>query len=419
MFACLHSSNAVESDELTNLAGAFSPVIETFDPFTVIFSIEGLGRLMGSPQQIASEIARMGQSKGLNCNLAIAASPDTALHAARYFNGLTIVPRGEELNRLGELPLRELAMPPEMQEALEVLGVRTFADFAALPPLGIVERFGAEGLRLQDQARGSCRRPLHLNQVKHDFTLRKDLEQNLDNLQPLLFVVNSMLGDLCREMMKQGLAARELHLHLGLEHHNTDDRTLAFPMPLRDSAAMLKLLQRQMDANPPAASIATVTLTLIPSSPRGTQRGMFQASSPEPASLAITLARLESIVGEGNVWSAELKDTHRPDAFRIRQFAADPGKPESSARERTSRLALRIFRPALHAQVVVEHGYPQRVTAKGISGNITKSAGPWRSSGDWWTQNDWARDEWDVSLSDGGLYRLFRSGGWYVAGVYD
>jgi protein ImuB len=47
-------------------------------------------------------------------------------------------------------------------------------------------------------------------------------------------------------------------------------------------------------------------------------------------------------------------------------------------------------------------------------------AGPWRTSGDWWTAHAWQRDEWDIALSDGALYRIYcEPGGWFVEGSYD
>jgi protein ImuB len=57
-----------------------------------------------------------------------------------------------------------------------------------------------------------------------------------------------------------------------------------------------------------------------------------------------------------------------------------------------------------------------------VQGKVLTLAGPWRISGDWWTATPWARDEWDVALSDGALYRIYferPAGRWFVEGSYD
>ena len=83
-------------------------------------------------------------------------------------------------------------------------------------------------------------------------------------------------------------------------------------------------------------------------------------------------------------------------------------------------LAIRIFRPPLPARVQAPFGRPQRIDARGIRGKITSYAGPWRSSGDWWTLSQWGRDEWDIGLENGELYRIYRTGEeWFVDGNYD
>jgi len=81
---------------------------------------------------------------------------------------------------------------------------------------------------------------------------------------------------------------------------------------------------------------------------------------------------------------------------------------------------LRVFRPPRAARVTVEDGQPSHVLAEGVRGRILSLAGPWRTSGDWWTAEPWSRDEWDVALSDGALYRICCSPrGWFVEGSYD
>jgi protein ImuB len=50
-----------------------------------------------------------------------------------------------------------------------------------------------------------------------------------------------------------------------------------------------------------------------------------------------------------------------------------------------------------------------------------QAAGPWRTSGQWWSGR-WFRDEWDVALSDGAVYRIFQdreTDAWFIDGIVD
>jgi len=70
------------------------------------------------------------------------------------------------------------------------------------------------------------------------------------------------------------------------------------------------------------------------------------------------------------------------------------------------------------------------VDRRGLSGGkVEQYAGPWRTSGGWWMETShepsgegWDRDEWDVTLSDGATYRVFRerdTDAWFIEGVID
>jgi protein ImuB len=156
-----------------------------------------------------------------------------------------------------------------------------------------------------------------------------------------------------------------------------------------------------------------------PLKPQAAQNGLFIPVAPEPVKLELTIARIQAIVGEGRVGAPGLIDTHRPNAFRLGKMTTIL-QSKHARNASTTFLALRLFRPPRHAQVVIESGQPNYVTAGGIRGRVLEYAGPWRTSGDWWTADAWQRDEWDIALSDGALYRLYCSlNGWYVEGSYD
>ncbi|HLK22599.1 MAG TPA: hypothetical protein VKT81_26820, partial [Bryobacteraceae bacterium] len=64
---------------------------------------------------------------------------------------------------------------------------------------------------------------------------------------------------------------------------------------------------------------------------------------------------------------------------------------------------------------------PAHVTAANIHGKVLNAAGPWRSSGNWWTPTQWTRDEWDITLSNSTLYRIYTEppDRWFIEGSYD
>jgi protein ImuB len=405
------------SGNLDALAFVFSPTVERTAPGVVTLDASGLDRLFGLPQDVAAAISRRAAALELKIGIALAANPDAAVCAARGFAGVSIVPHGDEAKFLGPLPLSLLAPSEQLAETLERWGIRRFQDLAALPPLGIAERLGPEGLRLRELARGEADRKLVPIEEPPRFEDQIELEHPVELLEPLTFLLARLVNGLVTRLATRALATDELRLRLDLENRAIHERALRLPVPSLDAGAFLKLLQLDLAAHPPQAPVVRVRIKMNPAKPRAAQSGLFVPIAPEPVKLEMTLARIEAFVGEGNAGSPELLDTHRPDAFRMIDFgrAVPRTHPRASAR-----LAFRYFRPPRAARVAVANGSPAFVSAEGIRGNVLELAGPWRASGDWWTSGTWSRDEWDIALSDGALYRLFCDPrGWFLEGAYD
>jgi len=406
----MHAAGA--GARLLACAQDFSPQIEQTGVDTVILNIDGLGSLFGTVHEIAYTMARRA---GFPVNIAIAANPDAAFHAARGFPGISILPEGDEAKFLASLPLSLLSPAEEIAETLARWGIRTFRDLDALPDLGVAARLGEEGVRLQILARGESSRPLRLVEAPQHFEEAMELEYPVDLLEPLMIVLGRLLGDVCARLEERALAAIELRLRLQLENAGEHARAIRLPVPMRSARVFLKLLELDLEKHPPAAPIVRVMLAAEPAKPRVTQNGLFIPLAPEPEKLEMTLARIAAVVGEENVGSPELLDTHRPGAFRMRPFGMKQQRTGRNACP--TQLAFRVFRPPLAAKVQGSF-----VSAPGVRGKIVQQAGPWRTSGDWWTVSSWARDEWDVALSDGALYRIYcdaNTGRWFIEGSYD
>jgi len=185
---------------------------------------------------------------------------------------------------------------------------------------------------------------------------------------------------------------------------------------------MRKLLQLELEAHPPGAAVTAVILAVSPVEPRTVQGGLFIPLAPEPEKLELTLAKIRAMVGDRNVGTPQLLDTHRPGAWRMSAAGVAPTREPSSGSHPMC-LAFRYFDPVLTARVELAGGRPKRLEAqRGIYGRVEQAAGPWRTSGEWWRDDTWDRDEWDIGLNNGAVYRIYLerpAERWFIEGAYD
>jgi protein ImuB len=443
---------------LLDVAHAFSPRVEDAAAGTLLLDLAGLEWLYGTPAKTGSDLKSRVSTVGIEANIAVAANPDAALHAARGLDGITVIPVGSEAQRLGILPVQvlldvfEISSPSiaagkagereplceQMLDTLERWGVRDFRTLALLPEHALTSRLGQAGAQLRRLARGEGMRTLSLCEPPAHFEEAMELESPVETIESLSFLLNRLLEQLCARLEIRALAVQELHLRLQLEPRVADEqsttvqelngsctkshnvihkpqfeRVLRLPVPMRDSKVFLKLLQLDLAAHPPGAPVVKLWITAQPALPRYAQRGLFLPVSPEVERLEITLARIHGIVGERRAGIARLLDSHRRDAIGLERFRTEineASKPEAPTLSDNGNcfLAMRLIRPAYQLKVDVCEGRPANLAAEnpfkenGMKGKVLWSAGPWRSSGDWWTENagrepsgPWDREEWD------------------------
>ena len=459
MFACIYAQQIPAELSLAEFAYSFSPLVEETAPDTAVIDVEGCALRFGSPYELATEIARQAKSKGpegLGCrvNVALAANPDAAIHAAKYLKGITFISPGEELTALGELPIEKLLKSPmsnvqrptsktkakektldighwtlddgkfeEILQTLRLWGVRTFKEFAELPVAGVSERLGQDGLKLRELASGKSIRHLKLRQAAPEFNNTIELEYAVAELEPLAFILARLLNQICANLNAYALATNALRVEMKLENGATHEIKLNLPYPMRDHKVFLKLLLLDIEMHPPPAAVVRISITCEPVKPRVLQTGLFIPLAPEPEKLELMLARLAKLVGRENIGSPEVLDTHRPDAFRVKRFELKEAKrrrangkqqtvnskqqaTNGAERNRKSILGFRMFRPPLRALVQAEGGCPREISAwdknRSVYGKVVGAAGPWRTTGEWWRTDAWARDEWDVAIESRG-----------------
>src|SRR5215217_9197294 len=328
MFAGIHVWKLPAALSLTDFGYSFSPVVEEVRSGTIVIDVDGCELLFGSAYELADEVARRAQKSATEGGLettvsvAVAANPDAAIHAATHLKGVTFVSAGEELVCLGDFPVERLdysllniekEVAAEILETLRLWGVRTFAEFASLPVAGVSERLGQAGIKLQQLAAGKTERHLHVKQPEPVFSNSLELEHAVSELEPLSFIFGRLLHQLCAALNAYALATNEVCATLQLEGQTTHERKLSLPYPMRDHKVLLKLLLLDAEMHPPQAAVKSVSIACEPVKPRVLQNGLFVPLAPAPDKLELTLARLAKLVGEENIGSPTLLDTHRPD----------------------------------------------------------------------------------------------------------
>ena len=421
----------------------------------IIVDVEGLEQLFGSTAGIAAALLRRAERVGFAAGVGIADGRATARIAAGSAlrrNETILVAPGGDAAWLAALPLTILdrARDPAADErgrhgwsavvdSLTRLGVASVGDFAAMPVAEVASRLGNVAAAMWHVAAGRDRSPLRPYFMAHEYTEGTRLEYGVSSIEALLFIVRGLLDRLLARLAMASLACSGLTLALTLEDGSQLDRAIGVLAPTRDVKTLTMLARSAIEAAPPHAAITAVHVIALPDRPRADQLDLFRPAGPPPAQLATTLARLAALCGAEKVGQAVPPPGYRPDAFRLVPF----GNPQPASRQRAAAsdpaedeaapmvgscaaLALRAIRPPRAAQVFLAAGRISYVRAPGLGGRAVVTSGPWRIDAEWWSEAPCRRDYYDVQLSDGGVYRLFRDlaaprpdTSWFIDGCYD
>jgi protein ImuB len=459
VFACLRGSADTDA-ALRAIARDFSPRVMRVAGGEWLIDISGLGRLIGTPDDIARELRRAVKDAAVDAVVAVAPGQTPARVLARAPGVAAIAP-------LPVTVLRDLeTLPPGMSardrerpyETLERWGIATVADLAALPAADLSSRLGRRGVALRRLAHGHDPRPFVPDADVPRFIERLELEWPIEALEPLSFVFARLLDSLSAALERADRGAAAIRLELRLTDRSTDARVLQLPAAMRDPRVLRTLLLLELESTPPCGadggrdvSIDVVTIEIDPAPSRITQFSLLERAVPSPETVSTLVARLSALVGESRVGSPRVVDSHEPGAFAMERFTAAVARGMEPRRDPNAPAAcvLRRQRVPPAIRVNVSGGRPVYLapSRRGVpSGAVVQAAGPWRASGGWWMtermlsptrsaaahaaisptgsqpRSGWDRTEWDIALAGGEVCRIFQdrvTGRWFFEGLYD
>ena len=410
------------ADTLADVAATLGPRVEVTDDGTVFLDCEGSATLCASEGEIATILAARAERHGLAARLGIGGSKLVARIAARDGGGVRVVARSEEAAYLAPLPIALLDPAPETVVTLASWGITRIGQLAALPAGATAHRLGPAGARLLRQSRGDDDTLLSCREAPTTIVEAMALEYGVDRLEPLLFIVRRLLDQVTSRLALRGLACAELEIALELEGGASITRRITPGAPTAETKVLVVLVRAHLEQHPPAAAIIGLRLAARTTTPRPTQLDLFRPNGPSAVALAATIARLAALCGADRVGRPVRLDSHRPGVTMLGPFVEPPVTRAATATIPDPRVALRAFRPPAILEVFESGGRLAYVRGRGFGGRVVHLAGPWRLCGEWWTADPYDREYYDVELTDGGLYRIYREGRdrrWLADGMYD
>jgi protein ImuB len=407
-------ARAQQWEEILNALDAVSPLIENAGEGTAFIDIRGDARL-------ALDIARDALSEFPFVYHLGAGSNRWIARAAARVEGYVCAP-GDEAALAASLPISSLPdLDPRTARQLALLGITTLGQIAALPHGPFIRRFGPRAARRHALARGIDDTPLipRPRRLRIERARAETGDGGIQREDQLVFALRDLTTQVAADLAFAGRRCGKLVLVLELDDATTHRVEIGIAEPTARAMTLLALVRARLENLRLAAPVVALSLgaqTLVDAG-HGASLSFFMDTASDAETLAVLLARLRAIVGMPTL-RAELAPGHRLETqHRFQQFV--PPSMSDHATTPTFRSQLRLVVPPRRISVVARRdGSPK--SAAGSS--VLEYAGPWRSDETLRHAADngyTARDEYDVLLRAGALWRIARADlRWVLLGIY-
>jgi len=444
-----------------------APGVEVIRPGACALGSRGPSSYYGGEAQAAERIVEhIALTCAVEAQAGVADGVFAALLAARMGR---IVPPGQTPSFLSALDVETLDRP-DLTDLLRRLGVRTLADFAALPAADVLGRFGFDAAYAHRLAAGADERPLAVRRPPPDLEVTGGYDPALERVDMAAFAAKALAERLHERLAGHGLAATRLaieaHTEAGEELHRVWRHD-----GLLDAAAIADRVRWQLDGwltgtgragaltgRFPARPTAGIDrLRLIPDGVvrhAGMQAGLWGEIGVADERAHRALVRVQGLLGPESVFTAVLGGG-RDYADRVRlvpwgdeRSPKRPGGDERSPKRPGGNPAQPPWPgqlPAPAPATVQTEPAPMTVcTADGatlavdarqtMTGSpasvrigreppvrVTAWAGPWPADERWWAPDEASRlVRFQLCLADGtALLAALREELWTVEAIYD
>jgi protein ImuB len=364
---------------------------------------------------------------------AISLVPIAAEVAALHGRGrLVTIPIGTEREFLAPFPIGVLETSPFLASLLDGIGVERCGDLAKLDLESIEVRFGAEGANLWRLARADDTRRIFRTVPRALPCASLDwLDYTLRDAERLVFIINSLVGNITTELKSRGQCAREMTLLFSLANRETLEHLVRPARSTASHKAWMRLMRSHLERLSLPDGVVGITVRVESVTGEVEKQGdIFDRGFGTARAAEETIAQL--LDDQGAVVVTPRNSQHPLIDRRTEWVTQEPSQASAriQLRERVvrataaPRLTLQLLPEPRRIAVMTrrrrDHDIPLQYRDKEWT-TLVSAAGPDRVSGGQWTE-PYAREYFRCVTEEGMMVWLFRDakdGAWYLHGWWD
>lgn len=219
-----------------------------------------------------------------------------------------VIPASETQDFLAPLSVRHLLMlEPAAQQRMELLGLHTIGDLAALPFNAVQSEFGPEGARAWRMAHGKDTEPVVARPVVTSVQDGLRFDDPLGSVDAVMAAIDQLLAHTYSQPALQGRSVRQVRLRALLSDGTSWERLYTYKEALSTRDAARRALASKLDLpnGLPPAPIEELALELLGlSGEAARQPGLFVARARQLAEIAEAARQLRARYGRVPLYHA-------------------------------------------------------------------------------------------------------------------
>lgn len=239
---------ALQKDLLQKLVSV-SPKVSATEPGVFLLDASGMLHL-GGEEKFCRRVQKLVSIVGFpDVHTGVADSAFAALVASKFKKqNHFIVPIGQGTQFLAGLSVSHLPREFTLTDTLLSLGIKTMGQLVNMPVNEVIDRFGDEGLRAYELARGNDNRFPESVLPEQEFHRAIELGFPVESLQQTQFILKSMLTRLCEELKEHSLHCHALSVSFYNDDEQFDDRTIKLIRPSNSPVFLLELIKLSLES---------------------------------------------------------------------------------------------------------------------------------------------------------------------------